>query len=246
MAARCRGARRPEQCLVKCRPAVGAATSRALRVDRLVALAIGAVIARDVRAAAECGQRDRSPRRSAAVISPQPDGPAAMEVPGQNLSVKPYSLALEHDARAGLELLSRMDKGVPDTQLRSGRIGNSRVGAAEQQTFDRAPARRAAAKQSRRKDARVVEDEEIAGAHMVREREVVCSRGPRRRGVSAGASGRAFGGAVRPAPRELEIEISDARHFRPKKGSRWCVPSSPASASRDRLSSRCARARCRT
>ena len=66
---------------------------------------------------------------------------------------------VEHHPRAGLQLLAGMHERVPV------RV----VHALEQQTLDRAAARVAAPDQPRRKHARVVDDEQVAGAEQLRQ-----------------------------------------------------------------------------
>ena len=137
------------------------------RVDGLIALAIR----RPIRALmyggsgmwpiASIGRRRRSPD-----AVPQPDRAPSVEMAREHLAVQHAAPSpLEHHARARLQLLTRVHQRVPLFGAR--RSAADGTAGAHEQALDGAAARHATAEQPRRKHARVVDDEQIAGAQVV-------------------------------------------------------------------------------
>jgi hypothetical protein len=122
------------------------------RVHGLVALAIrGPVRPRDVG-----WQRDVTDafdrRHEIALLRREPDRTPAVEVLTDDLPVNALAAPLEDDEGAGLELLPGVHQGLPD------RVAT----IPDQQALDRAAAGHTTAQQPRRKDSRVVDDEQVA------------------------------------------------------------------------------------
>ena len=151
--------------------------------------------------------------------------------------------ALEDDARSRLQLLTRMHQRFPAFARRCRR---SRVEPRDQQTLDGAAARHTTAEQPRRKHSGVVDDEQIARLEAARQapRSVECtSRSGRSRQVQqtrAAAVGSRF--LRDQLGRQIEIEVANEHAVR-GTGRGRNGRARRAAASRDRRSSRRARAR---
>jgi hypothetical protein len=112
------------------------------------------------------------------IVGPQPHRAPAEEMPLQDFAVQ-NRVAVEHDVRARLQLLSGVDERFP----RCGRFSallpahsRSRRDAPHKQTLDGAAARHAPAEQARRKYPRVVDDDKVAWMQTLGQRRDVCMR----------------------------------------------------------------------
>ena len=103
--------------------------------------------------------------------------PPAVEVAGENLTVKTRAIALEEDLSTGLELLPGMHQGLPLFRIPNAHIPNAQLANAQrldsrtsnQQTLDRAATRHAVSEQTRREDARIIQHQKITAIEMGRE-----------------------------------------------------------------------------
>ena len=125
-------------------------------VHRLIAFAIiGTVAPIDVWRKRHVPDRIDGRVEIAAVLGAKPKGPASKSLMRQNLACDPrasWLRPLQHDASADLQLLTGMHERIPAVIW----------SWFEQQHLDAPAARDATASQPRRKDLRVVHDEQVA------------------------------------------------------------------------------------
>jgi hypothetical protein len=86
-----------------------------------------------------------------------------------DFAVDAHAIPLEEHRRAWLQLLSGMNKGVPFGSVGIWDSGFGIWDLREQETLERTAARNAMTKKPRRKDARIVQDEQIAGDEITAE-----------------------------------------------------------------------------
>src|SRR6185312_3572517 len=88
------------------------------RVDRLVPLAIGwRVVTLDVRREGNMTERVNQRVHVTAALRPDSNGATSMEMPRHDFRDQHASVHLESHQRAGLQLLSRMNERVGNTDL---------------------------------------------------------------------------------------------------------------------------------
>ena len=141
-----------------------------------------------------------------AALGPQPYRAPAVEMAIQNFAVQHLPRALEDHFRSGLKLLTRMHERIPFLIFE----------VREEQAFDGAAARHARAEQTSRKHFRIVDDEQIALAEVLRQAGHMCVRQmpgafieneqPRRGSVSCG-------GLRDELRRQIETEVGNVHRL---------------------------------
>jgi hypothetical protein len=89
-------------------------------------------------------------------VGSEPNGSSSVKAAIENLALDEHVAAREFHTRSGAQPLSRMDQRFPD-------FGIAIVpDTAQKQALDNPATRQATADQSRRENARIVEDEQVA------------------------------------------------------------------------------------
>jgi hypothetical protein len=133
-------------------------------IDGLIPFAVGRLIAaldvwrqRNMTDAVDCIVKVEP------LIRPDTDGAATVKVTCEDLSVEPGIVAVEDDARTDVEFLPRVHERFPELEV----LISGRRKFTNEQALDSASAGYAPAKESRRKDLRVVEYEQVAGLKVI-------------------------------------------------------------------------------